>query len=83
MLVATWACGSRTAASATRLWTRRPDGRTSVNLCRNALPVGTQRLVDTVLRENQRMLELARDLGFVIDPVQPDPTVRAIHLPLA
>jgi acetyltransferase len=43
---------------------------------------GTQRLVATVLRENERMLELARDLGFVIDPVQPDPETRAISLDL-
>jgi acetyltransferase len=43
---------------------------------------GTQRLVATVLRENDRMLELSRDLGFVVDGVQDDPTVWAIHLPL-
>jgi acetyltransferase len=43
---------------------------------------GTQHLVATVLRENERMLELSRDLGFVVDGVQDDPTVWGIHLPL-
>jgi acetyltransferase len=43
---------------------------------------GTQRLVSEVMIENQRMRELARDLGFVeSDPVADDPN-RAIHLDL-
>jgi acetyltransferase len=44
---------------------------------------GTRRLVATVLRENTRMLELARDLGFVFDEEQPDEETRRIHMPLA
>jgi len=44
---------------------------------------GTQRLVATVLKENARMLELAHDLGFAFDTVQPDAETRAIHLELA
>jgi acetyltransferase len=44
---------------------------------------GTRRLVATVLNENTRMLELARELGFELDALQPDPTTRRIHLPLA
>jgi acetyltransferase len=44
---------------------------------------GTQRLVATVLTENTRMLELARQLGFEFDEQQPDPTTQRIHLPLA
>jgi len=43
---------------------------------------GTQRLVATVLRENARMLELAHELDFHYDPVQPDPETRAIFLDL-
>ena len=43
---------------------------------------GTRRLVATVLRENTRMLDLARLLGFTIDREQPDPDVVAIALPL-
>jgi len=43
---------------------------------------GTQRLVAQVLRENTRMLELARRLGFTIDPDQPDPRMCAISLRL-
>jgi acetyltransferase len=43
---------------------------------------GTKRLVATVLRENARMLELAHDLGFSYDAVQPDPETRAIFLEL-
>jgi acetyltransferase len=43
---------------------------------------GTRRLVATVLRENERMLELARDLGFERAAEQPDPSVWAIHLNL-
>ena len=44
---------------------------------------GTQRLVATVLTENTRMLDLARELGFVFDEVQADDGTCAIHLPLA
>jgi acetyltransferase len=43
---------------------------------------GVERLVATVLKENVRMLELAKDLGFEFDAEQPDPETRAIHLPL-
>jgi acetyltransferase len=43
---------------------------------------GTKRLVATVLRENTRMLELARDLGFTFAPEQPEPDTWAITLPL-
>ena len=43
---------------------------------------GTQRLVAQVLRENTRMLELAKRLGFAIDPDQPDPRMYAISLRL-
>jgi acetyltransferase len=44
---------------------------------------GTQRLVATVLTENTRMLDLARELGFVFEEVQADDGTCAIHLPLA
>jgi len=43
---------------------------------------GTQRLVGTVLRENQRMLELARTLGFTDTAVQPEHDARDIVLDL-
>ena len=43
---------------------------------------GTRRLVATVLRENERMLELARLLGFEFDKEQPEGGTRAIHLML-
>ena len=43
---------------------------------------GTRRLVATVLRENTRMLELARELGFVHDLEQRDAETWSIHLPL-
>ncbi len=42
---------------------------------------GTQRLVATVLAENQRMLQLARDMGFAVDEAQDG--VPQIWLPLA
>ena len=44
---------------------------------------GTRRLVGTVLSANPRMLELARDLGFVVVPNTPadDDTVQ-LQLPL-
>jgi acetyltransferase len=43
---------------------------------------GVRRMVATVLAENARMLELARNLGFVVDAEQPEPDLRSIHLPL-
>jgi acetyltransferase len=43
---------------------------------------GTKQLVATVLSENQRMLELARDLGFVEDHALREADTRAIHLVL-
>ena len=43
---------------------------------------GTRRLVATVLRENQRMLELARSLGFRDAAVQPEHDTRDIVLDL-
>jgi acetyltransferase len=43
---------------------------------------GTKRLVATVLRENHRMLELARDLGFTHASEQPEADTWAIELPL-
>ncbi len=43
---------------------------------------GTQRLVATVLKENTRMLELAHDLGFELDALQPDADTRKLGLPL-
>jgi acetyltransferase len=44
---------------------------------------GTKRLVATVLNENERMLELSRELGFELDEEQPDSDTRHIHLMLA
>jgi acetyltransferase len=44
---------------------------------------GTRRLVATVLSENARMLELARELGFVFDDEQPGDGTQHIHLNLA
>jgi acetyltransferase len=43
---------------------------------------GTRRLVGIVLRENDRMLQLARDLGFVDDPAHREPDTVGIQLPL-
>ena len=43
---------------------------------------GTRRLVATVLRENHRMLEMVRELGFGYDAAQPDPELWSISLPL-
>ncbi len=43
---------------------------------------GTKRLVATVLRQNTRMLELARDLGFAQASEQPEADTWAITLPL-
>jgi len=43
---------------------------------------GTQRLVATVLVENARMLDLARELGFEFDAEQPEADTRQIFLKL-
>jgi len=43
---------------------------------------GTQCLVATVLTENTRMLELARELGFAYETEQPEEETRAIRLRL-
>jgi acetyltransferase len=43
---------------------------------------GTKRLVATVLRENERMLNLAKDLHFTFERHEEDPTVWALSLPL-
>jgi len=43
---------------------------------------GTRRLVATVLAENRRMLELARNLGFTVGPSPEDPGTCAIWLAL-
>jgi acetyltransferase len=43
---------------------------------------GTRRLVATVLRDNGRMLDLARTLGFVMEDTQDDVDMWSIHLPL-
>lgn len=43
---------------------------------------GTKRLVATVLSENTRMLQLARDLGFHEAPHRHEPGTRWIELPL-
>lgn len=43
---------------------------------------GTQKLVATVLRENQRMLALAQELGFHPSAEQPEPQTLAIELDL-
>jgi len=43
---------------------------------------GTRRLVATVLRENTRMLELARQLGFEHEAEQAEPDSWSISLPL-
>jgi len=44
---------------------------------------GTQRMVGEVLKENERMLELAQHLGFEVDPThqEPDPTRVGLALP--
>jgi acetyltransferase len=51
-------------------------------LIRTLREQGTQFLVATVLSENQRMLELARELGFADDPARGEPGTRAIRLAL-
>jgi acetyltransferase len=43
---------------------------------------GTARLVGTVLASNLRMLALARDLGFAVDPLDPVEGTHAIRLTL-
>ncbi len=44
---------------------------------------GTRQLVATVLKENERMLELARELGFAFDERQPESDTLQLHLPLS
>jgi len=44
---------------------------------------GTQRLVATVLSENERMLELARELGFEFEKGPGEAGTRAIHMALS
>jgi acetyltransferase len=51
-------------------------------LIRTLREQGTQRLVATVLVENQRMLELAKSLGFTFLPRRPDAGTREIELAL-
>jgi len=43
---------------------------------------GTQRLVGTVLQENQRMLQLARDLGMAVHPLQDGEDAHTVELGL-
>ncbi len=43
---------------------------------------GTRRLVGTVLRENERMLQLARDLGMTVHPVKYGEDAHTVELPL-
>jgi acetyltransferase len=43
---------------------------------------GTRRMVGDVLKENERMLELARHLGFEVDPSAPDPDTTRVVLAL-
>lgn len=43
---------------------------------------GTRRIVGTVLRDNRGMLSLAQRLGFSVAPVDDDPDLRAVELPL-
>jgi acetyltransferase len=51
-------------------------------LIRTLREQGTKRLVATVLVENQRMLELAKSLGFTFLPRRPDAGTREIELAL-
>ncbi len=44
---------------------------------------GTGQLVATVLAENERMLELARELGFGFDGLLPESDTLQLHLPLS
>jgi acetyltransferase len=57
-------------------------GRLMNKLIQHLRRRGTQRLTATVLRENERMLELARDLGFELDAARAEPDTQAIFLPL-
>jgi L-amino acid N-acyltransferase YncA len=43
---------------------------------------GTRRMVGDVLKENERMLELARQLGFEVDPDAQDPDTARVVLAL-
>ncbi len=58
-------------------------GRLMTKLIAHLCARGTQRLVASVLRENERMLALARGLGFEFDAEQPDTQTWRIHLNLA
>jgi acetyltransferase len=44
---------------------------------------GTQQLVGTVLRENERMLALARELGFVVEDEAPEGDASVVRVNLA
>ena len=41
---------------------------------------GTRRLVGTVLRENERMLQLARDLGMTVQPLKLGEDMQTVEL---
>jgi len=43
---------------------------------------GTRRMVGEVLKENERMLELARELGFEVDPAHSEPDTHRVTLDL-
>ena len=43
---------------------------------------GTRRMVAYVLKENERMLELARELGFEVDPAHSEPDTHRVYLDL-
>jgi acetyltransferase len=43
---------------------------------------GTRRMVGDVLKENERMLELARELGFEVDPAHSEPDTHRVYLDL-
>jgi acetyltransferase len=43
---------------------------------------GTRRMVGEVLKENERMLELAQHLGFEVDPQHNEPDTRRVTLDL-
>jgi acetyltransferase len=51
-------------------------------LIRTLRAQGTQFIVGSVLGENERMRELARDLGFTDTPVPGEPGVRSVRLAL-
>jgi L-amino acid N-acyltransferase YncA len=43
---------------------------------------GTRRMVGDVLKENERMLELSRHLGFEVDPAVAEPDITRVGLML-